>query len=207
MPGIPGHALGGVQGSAPGLSVYVVAGEASGDVLGARLLAALRARRPDLRIAGIGGRRMEAEGLESGFPMQELAVMGLVEVLPNLGRLRRRLAETAADIARRRPDVVVTIDSPGFTLRLLRTIAPLGIPRAHYVAPQVWAWRERRVRRFPGLWEALLCLLPFEPDFFARHGLPATFVGHPVLQSGADGVTGRGSGRGTASQPRRRCWC
>ncbi len=155
-------------------------------MLGARLIAALRARRPDLRLAGVGGGRMEAEGLQSRFPMQELAVMGLAEVLPNVVRLRRRLAETAADIARRRPDVVVTIDSPGFTLRLLRAIAPLGIPRAHYVAPQVWAWRERRVRHFPGLWEALLCLLPFEPEFFARHGLRAIFVGHPVLQSGAD---------------------
>ena len=86
----------------------------------------------------------------------------------------------------RRPDVLVTIDSPGFTLRLLRRLSGSGIARVHYVAPQVWAWREQRVREFPGLWERLLCLLPFEPAFFARHGLPATFVGHPVLQSGAD---------------------
>ena len=82
--------------------------------------------------------------------------------------------------------MVVTIDSPGFTLRVLRAIAPLGIPRAHYVAPQAWAWREGRVRHYPGLWDRLLCLLPFEPAFFARHNLPATFVGHPVLESGAD---------------------
>ena len=95
-------------------------------------------------------------------------------------------APDVADIAARRPDVVVTIDSPGFTLRVLRAVAPLGIPRAHYVAPQVWAWREGRVRHYPGLWDRLLCLLPFEPAFFARHGLPATFVGHPVLESGAD---------------------
>ncbi len=80
----------------------------------------------------------------------------------------------------------MTIDSPGFTLRVLRAIAPLGIPRAHYVAPQVWAWREGRVKHYPGLWERLLCLLPFEPAFFARHNLPATFVGHPVLESGAE---------------------
>jgi lipid-A-disaccharide synthase len=83
--------------------------------------------------------------------------------------------------------VVVTIDSPGFTLRLLKAIGPLGVKRVHYVAPQVWAWREGRVRHYPGLWHQLLCLLPFEPAFFARHGLPATFVGHPVLESGADG--------------------
>ena len=166
--------------------IYLVAGEQSGDVLGGRLMAALRARRPDLAFGGIGGGFMRAQGLRSLFPLEELALMGFVEVLPRLRLLRRRLAETVADIAARRPDVLVTIDSPGFALRLLRAVAPLGIKRVHYVAPQVWAWRESRVRRYPGLWDRLLCLLPFEPEFFARHGLPATFVGHPVLESGAD---------------------
>ena len=166
--------------------IYLIAGEASGDVLGARLMAALRARRPDLQFAGVGGERMRGQGLESLFPLHELALMGLLEVLPNLRRLKRRLAQTVADIGDRRPAVVVTIDSPGFTLRVLRAIAPLQIPRAHYVAPQVWAWREGRVKHFPGLWEKLLCLLPFEPEFFARHGLAAEFVGHPVLESGTD---------------------
>ena len=166
--------------------IYLIAGEASGDVLGARLMAALRARRPDLQFAGVGGERMRGQGLESLFPLHELALMGLLEVLPNLRRLKRRLAQTVADIGERRPAVVVTIDSPGFTLRVLRAIAPLHIPRAHYVAPQVWAWREGRVKHFPGLWEKLLCLLPFEPEFFARHGLAAEFVGHPVLESGTD---------------------
>jgi len=166
--------------------IYLLAGEQSGDVLGGRLMAALRARRPDLQFAGIGGPRMAGEGLQSLFPMQELAVMGLVEILPRLRRLRRLLLQTQADIARVQPDVVVTIDSPGFTLRLLRLISPLGLKRVHYVAPQVWAWREHRVREFPGLWDRLLCLLPFEPEFFDSHGLPASFVGHPVLESGAD---------------------
>ena len=169
-----------------GALIYLVAGEASGDVLGARLMQALKALRPDLRFHGIGGARMAEQGLDSLFPMRELAVMGLLEVLPRVRALSRRLDETAADVARTRPALVVTIDSPGFTLRLLRRIAPLGIPRVHYVAPQVWAWREHRVREFPGLWERLLCLLPFEPAFFARHGLEARFTGHPVLQSGAD---------------------
>jgi lipid-A-disaccharide synthase len=165
--------------------VYLIAGEVSGDVLGGRLMAALRRHRPDLEFAGVGGPRMAEQGLASLFPMQELALMGLLEVLPNLRRLKARLAETVADIERQRPAVVVTIDSPGFTLRVLDRIRPLGIPRAHYVAPQVWAWRESRVKHYPGKWESLLCLLPFEPDFFARHGLPARFVGHPVLESGA----------------------
>ncbi|MBN8891467.1 MAG: lipid-A-disaccharide synthase [Rhodospirillales bacterium] len=165
--------------------IYVVAGEQSGDVLGARLIAALRAARPELDFAGIGGPRMAEQGVESLFPINELAVMGLLEVLPRLWWLRRLLHAAAADIRARRPAVLVTIDSPGFTLRLLR-LAGGGVKRVQYVAPQVWAWRERRVRHFPGLWDRLLCLLPFEPAFFARHGLAASFVGHPVLESGAD---------------------
>ena len=166
--------------------VYIVAGEASGDVLGARLMRAMRMRREGLTFAGIGGARMAEEGLETLFPMHELALMGLAEVLPKLRALKRRMDETVADITARRPAVIVTIDSPGFTLRLLRRIEALGLPRVHYVAPQVWAWRENRVRKYPGLWERLLCLLPFEPAFFAGHGLAAEFVGHPVLESGAE---------------------
>ena len=166
--------------------IYLVAGEESGDALGARLMSALRARRPGVAFAGVGGARMAEQGLVGLFPMRELALMGFLEVAPRIPRLRRRLAETVADIAAKRPAVVVTIDSPGFALRLLRQVARLGIRRVHYVAPQVWAWRESRVRRYPGLWDQLLCLLPFEPSFFAKHELPARFVGHPVLESGAD---------------------
>jgi lipid-A-disaccharide synthase len=166
--------------------VYLVAGEQSGDVLGARLMAALRAVQPDVQFAGIGGPRMAEQGLAALFGIRELAVMGLLEILPRVWRLRRRLLEAEADIRARKPDVLVTIDSPGFCLRLLRRLKGAGIRRVHYVAPQVWAWREHRVREFPGLWDRLLCLLPFEPAFFARHGLDARFVGHPVLESGAD---------------------
>jgi lipid-A-disaccharide synthase len=111
-------------------------------------------------------------------------VMGLLEVLPRIRRLRRLMQNTVADIRARQPDVVVTIDSPGFTLRILKQIE--GIKRVHYVAPQVWAWRPHRVKEFPGLWERLLCLLPFEPAWFAQHGVEGRFVGHPVLESGAD---------------------
>ncbi len=118
--------------------------------------------------------------------MHELAVMGLLEVLPRIRRLRKRLQQTVADVLAQRPDVLVTIDSPGFALRVLKQVAGHGIPRVHYVAPQVWAWREKRVKTFPGLWDRLLCLLPFEVAFFAGHGLPASFVGHPVLESGAN---------------------
>ena len=176
--------------------IYLIAGEQSGDVLGARLMRAILRRSPDAAFAGIGGAAMEALGLTSLFPMGDLALMGLLEVLPKLRVLRARLAQTTADIAARKPDVVVTIDSPGFTLRVLRAIRPLGIPRVHYVAPQVWAWRENRVKNFPGLWEKLLCLLPFEAAFFARHGLPAQFIGHPILEIGC--------GKGDAARFRAR---
>ena len=166
--------------------IYLVAGEASGDVLGSRLMAALKQARPGMTFAGVAGPRMMAEGMDSLFPIADLAVMGLVEILPRLRTLRRRMLSVVADIAARRPDVVVTVDSPGFGLHVLRRVAPLGVKRVQYVAPQVWAWREHRVKRFPGLWDELLCLLPFEEAYFARHGLAARFVGHPVLQSGAD---------------------
>ncbi|MCX7932402.1 MAG: lipid-A-disaccharide synthase [Rhodovarius sp.] len=164
--------------------VYLIAGEASGDVLGARLIAALRARAPDLAFAGIGGERMAEQGLVSLFPMRELALMGLIEVLPRLLQLRRRLAQTLADIEARRPALLVTIDSPGFTLRVARAAKARGIPVLHYVAPQLWAWREGRARKLPGAVDRILALLPFEPAFFARYGMAAEFVGHPVLESG-----------------------
>lgn len=171
------------QSSSP--LIWILAGEASGDVLGARLMQALRTRNPAVRFVGVGGVRMEEQGLRSLFPMRDLAVMGLVEILPRLRALSARLNEAVDDIAARKPDLVITIDSPGFALRLLRRIADKGILRVHYVAPQVWAWRQKRVKEFPGLWDELLCLLPFEEAFFSRHGLLTRFVGHPVLQSGA----------------------
>ncbi|MDE8349434.1 MAG: lipid-A-disaccharide synthase [Acidocella sp.] len=166
--------------------VFIIAGEASGDVLGARLMNALKRQRPDLAFSGIGGVRMAEAGLVSLFPMQELAVMGLAEILPKLIPLRQRMQQTIAAIIATKPDILVTIDSPGFCLRVLKAVAPYGVKRVHYVAPQVWAWRQERVKHFPGLWDELLCLLPFEPDFFSPFGLNPVFVGHPVLESGAD---------------------
>jgi lipid-A-disaccharide synthase len=112
--------------------------------------------------------------------------MGLLEVLPNIRRLARRLAETVADITARRPSVIVTIDSPGFALRLAERVKPLGIPIVHYVAPQVWAWRPGRVEKIRQRVDRILCLLPFEPVIFDAAGIAADFVGHPVLESGAD---------------------
>ncbi|SHI79747.1 lipid-A-disaccharide synthase [Roseomonas rosea] len=172
--------------AAPGPLLYLVAGEASGDVLGARLIARIRSQRPDLTFAGIGGERMAEQGLRSLFPMRELALMGLLEVLPNLRSLARRMDETVADITARRPAALVTIDSPGFALRLAKQVKPLGIPVIHYVAPQVWAWRQGRVKEMAHRLDRILALLPFEPPFFEKAGITVTFVGHPVLESGAD---------------------
>lgn len=166
--------------------IYIVAGEASGDVLGARLVAALRAHDPAIQVAGIGGDRLAEQGMPSLFPMRELSLMGLIEVLPNIRRLARRLNETTADITARRPAAIVTIDSPGFTLRLAERVRPLGIPIIHYVAPQIWAWRPGRIAKIKARVDRILCLLPFEPVIFEAAGIQADFVGHPVLESGVD---------------------
>jgi len=171
--------------------VFVVAGEPSGDALGARLLSALRDRHGDaLEAAGVGGERMEAEGLRSLFPMSDIALMGVAEVLPRLPLVLRRIRETADRVVAARPDVLVTIDAPDFCLRVARRARAAGIPAVHWVAPTVWAWRPGRARRMARSVDHLMCLFPFEPPYFEREGLPATFVGHPVVEGGA----GRGDG-------------
>jgi lipid-A-disaccharide synthase len=173
--------------SEAGPLLFLVAGEPSGDALGARLMAALRAETGGrVRFAGVGGEQMQGQGLDSLFPMVELSVMGLVEVLPHLRRLRRRLRETVAAATALRPDAVVTIDSPGFTLRVQRRLAGLAVPRIHYVAPQVWAWKPWRARTLGRDIDHLLALLPFEPPLFEAHGLATTFVGHPAVERAAE---------------------
>jgi lipid-A-disaccharide synthase len=168
------------------MRIWLCAGEASGDVLGGRLMAALKRQRPDIAFAGIGGAQMEAEGLESLMPIHELALMGLLEVIPNLRRLARRMDQAEAAILAARPDALVTIDAPSFTLRLAARVRPRGIRVIHYVAPQVWAWRPGRVRKLAQRVDRILALLPFEVPVLAHAGIPVTFVGHPVLESGAD---------------------
>jgi lipid-A-disaccharide synthase len=166
--------------------VYLLAGEASGDLLGARLMAALKRHRPELQFAGVGGERMAEQGLTSLFPMHDLALMGFLEVVPKLRLLRRRMREAEADILARRPALLVTIDAPGFTLRVAAKVRPAGLRVLHYVAPQFWAWRPGRVEKFRQHVDEVLALLPFEPAFFEAHGMQVRFVGHPVLESGAD---------------------
>ncbi|MCK5276645.1 MAG: lipid-A-disaccharide synthase [Alphaproteobacteria bacterium] len=168
-------------------SIFMIAGEPSGDVLGARLMAALRdLTGGKVEICGVGGEMMREQGLESLFPMEELSVMGIAEILPHLPRLLRRIRETAAAVDRAAPDALVTIDSPDFTRRVVRRVTDRAIPRIHFVAPTVWAWRPWRAKGFARDFTHLLALLPFEPPWFESVGLPCDFVGHPVIESGAD---------------------
>jgi lipid-A-disaccharide synthase len=169
--------------------IFLIAGEPSGDAIGAALIAALRERVGDrLRVAGIGGEQMAAEGLPSLVPLSDLAVGGVVEVLPRAPRILRHVRRTVAAIRDSRPDAVVTIDSSGFTWRIAERLRRQGVrlPLIHYVAPMVWAWRAGRARRIARWYDHLLTLLPFEPPYFEREGLAASFVGHPVLDSGAE---------------------
>lgn len=163
--------------------LFLVAGEASGDRLGGRLLSGLKALAPKAQFSGIGGPAMAAEGLESLFPIDDLAVMGLVEVLPRLPRLLRRLKEAEEALLATRPDVLVTIDSPDFTLRLARRAKARlpGLKVVHYVAPSVWAWRPGRAAKMARFVDHVLCLLPFEPPLMEAAGMGASFVGHPVF--------------------------
>ncbi|MFN8719707.1 MAG: lipid-A-disaccharide synthase [Rhodospirillales bacterium] len=172
--------------------VYMIAGEPSGDLLGGRLIEGLRERagRPVV-VRGVGGPRMREAGLDPLFDLSEIAFMGVAEILPRLPGLLERIRRTADDVARVRPDVLVTIDAPDFVFRVARRVRPLGIPVVHYVAPTVWAWRPGRAARVARSVDHLMTLLPFEPEHFVRVGLPATFVGHSVVESGAgqgDGV-------------------
>lgn len=166
------------------LTVMMVAGEPSGDVLGARLMQALNELAGErLEIVGVGGDEMAAAGLESLFPMATLSVMGLFEVLPRVLELRRCMQAAEALIRERRPDVVVTIDSPGFNHRLIRRVQDLELLKVHYVAPSVWAYHPRRAAKVAALYDHLLTLLPFEPSYFEQEGLAATFVGHPAIEA------------------------
>ena len=162
------------------LRVGIVAGESSGDQLGAALIAALRERVPDLQCFGVAGPKMIAAGCEAWAGAEELAVMGLTEVLAHLPRLLRLRASLTARFLASRPDVFVGIDSPEFNLGLAKRLHTRGLRTVQYVSPQVWAWRQGRVRNIGHACDLVLCLLPFETAFYSSHGVSAAFVGHPL---------------------------
>ncbi len=164
------------------MRVFLVAGEPSGDRLGAALMEGLRTLLPEVQFDGVGGPLMQAQGLTSRFPMSELSIMGLVEVLPKFFHLKRRIAETAQAVLDTKPDVLITIDSPDFSLRVAKLVkASSEIRTVHYVAPSVWAWRPGRADKMAKVIDHVLALLPFEPPYMERAGMECDFVGHPVV--------------------------
>lgn len=162
------------------LIIAIVAGETSGDILGAGLMRALRQYYPEAKFMGVCGPLMQAEGGESLFPMEALSVMGITEVLPKLPELFRLRRELVEHITAAAPAVCITIDSPDFTLGVAQRLRRAGIRTVHYVSPSVWAWRKGRIKTIKAGVDHMLTLLPFEPEIYAQANIPATFVGHPL---------------------------
>ncbi|WP_145140102.1 lipid-A-disaccharide synthase [Pseudomonas duriflava] len=165
------------------LCIALVAGEASGDLLGAGLMSALKARYPDISFLGVGGPKMEAEGLVSEFPMERLSVMGLVEVLGRLRELLERRKKLIQTIIDKKPDVFIGIDAPDFVLEIERQLRLADIRTVHYVSPSVWAWRQKRVLKIREACDLMLTLFPFEARFYEEKQVPVRFVGHPLADT------------------------
>ncbi len=162
-------------------SILLVAGEVSGDIHAANLVADMRRLRPELEISAVCGERLRAAAVHCLASTEELAHMGLVEVVRELPRIRALMNRLVAHAKRHRPDLAVLVDSPDFNLRLARRLKKIGIPVVLYVSPQLWAWREGRVRQVRRLAREVLCILPFETDFYKGHQVPARYVGHPLV--------------------------
>jgi lipid-A-disaccharide synthase len=163
------------------MRVFLIAGEPSGDALGQALMQGLKTLVPEVEFLGIGGPRMCGEGMTSLFPMDELSVMGLAEILPKYFHLKRRIRESAEAVIAARPDVLITIDSPDFCLRVARLVkAAAPIRTVHYVAPTVWAWRPGRAQKMAAMIDHVLALFPFEPPLMQAAGMECDFVGHPI---------------------------
>ncbi len=188
------------------MKVFLIAGEASGDKLGAALMAGLKQLLPDVSFDGVGGPLMQAEGLISRFPMDELSVMGLAEILPKYRALKARIAQMAAAVLDTAPDVLLTIDSPDFCLRVAKRVrAASHLRTIHYVAPTVWAWRPGRAAKMARYIDHVLALLPFEPPYMQAAGMSCDFVGHPVVAepqaSAAEAKAFRATALGTGQGP------
>ena len=165
--------------------VYLIAGEPSGDMLGARLMRAFKEKDKNISFVGVGGDNMQKEGLDSLFDITDLAIMGLVEVIPSIPKVLRHIKNTIEDIKLKKPDVVITIDSWSFSARIHKGLRKqnIKVPQVHYVAPQVWAWKKKRAKTMYKYIDHLLTLFPNEPQYFTPYKLPTTFVGHPAIES------------------------
>lgn len=172
------------------MKICLIAGEVSGDSLGASLMQDLQHKFGDVEFCGVGGNAMAEQGLASLFPMRDLSVMGVMEVVPRIPLILRRIKQTIALIQKEQPDLLITIDSPDFCFRVAQALKDAGgtLPKmVHYVAPTVWAWRPERAAKVAGLYDAILCLYPMEPAYFENEGMKACFVGHPAVARWQDG--------------------
>ena len=172
------------------LRIFIIAGEPSGDNLAAKFVQAFKRLKPNTEFSGVGGPGMEEAGVDLIFGIDELTVMGIIEVLPRIPRILARISQATAAIRRLQPDVLLTVDAPDFSLRVARRVRGMGVRVVHYVAPSVWAWRPGRAKRLAGQVDHLLALLPFEPPFFEAVGLPTSFVGHPAVEHEIDQTEG-----------------
>lgn len=165
--------------------IYIIAGESSGDLIGGMLIDAVRRYIPSLQIIGVGGEALEERGLESLFPMQKISLMGFIEIIPHIFELKRLIKQTVDHVLAEQPDIVLTIDSPGFNFRVVKQLrkANLNVKFIHVVAPSsIWAFRPKGAIKVAQLFDHLLTFLPFEPDLFTKHGLATTFIGHPIFE-------------------------
>lgn len=171
---------------------FLIAGEASGDLLGSKLMKELKLQEQGAEFIGVGGKLMQEQGLISIFPMEELSVMGFLEVVPHIAKLLRRIKQTAEIIEQEKPDFLITIDSPDFSFRVVKKVVSRqssvvrGMKKIHLIAPSVWAYRPGRAEKISRLYDLLLAILPFEPPYFEKYGLKTIFIGNPIVENAPD---------------------
>ena len=170
--------------------IFIVTGEASGDLLGSRLIKEFENSNQAIKFCGVGGQQMKDRGFESIFPLEDLAVMGFLEVVPHIPKLLNRINQVITRIQEFQPDILITIDAPDFCFRVLKKLKKtpqfLKIKKIHLIAPSVWAYRQGRAQKIAQLYDLLLAILPFEPPYFEKYGLKTVFIGHPLIDDAPD---------------------